>query len=734
MLSRFLTRRAAAALVAVLLLALPGSLAAAGKRLITEKDLFQFVWIADPQISPDGKQVAFVRVTVNEKKEGYSTALWMVPTDGSGPARPFTNGKHDGAPRWSPDGKWIAFVRTPAQDEKKDQAQDPQIHLISAAGGEAFAITDVSQGVGAPVWSPDGRTIAFENAANKKDLEKKKKEKESEGKTGDAGKGEEERESDVRVITQAIYRFNGAGYADFTRHAHLWVVDVPAPGAKLPEACQLTRGDFDEGGLVFSPDGSRLVFFAERQKEPYYNLPDNDLWVIPARGGEPRQAISINGPIGDFAFSPDGRRIAFTGFLNADPERSYNQGDLFVVEAPTGDRPAAQPRNLTADYDFDIAEGLVGDQHAPRGDRPTPLVWSADGHSLIVATAERGRANLQRFDVATGKATPITTGDQEVASYTATPDGSRIAMVISTPTVIGDLYVLDTATGKTKSLVRPNDELFSQIDLTEPEEITYPSFDGKRIQAWIQKPPGFDPGKKYPFILQIHGGPHAAHGYDFFHEVQWMAAKGYVVLYPNPRGSSSYGQDFGNVIQYEFPGDDAKDLLAGVDEMVRRGYVDPKRLGVTGGSGGGILTNWIVTQTDRFAAAVSQRSISNWVDFWYTADFSQFTRFWFRGAPWEEAEDFARRSPITHIDKVKTPLMLIEGEADYRTPPSAGGEQMFRALKYLKRPTVMVRFPGETHELSRSGQPWHRIERLQHILSWFDKYLRGKEIDLYDVP
>ena len=230
------------------------------------------------------------------------------------------------------------------------------------------------------------------------------------------------------------------------------------------------------------------------------------------------------------------------------------------------------------------------------------------------------------------------------------------------------------------------------------------------------------------------GGPHGAYGYTFFHEAQWMAAKGYLVLCPNPRGSTAYGQEFGNVIQYRYPGDDFKDLMAGVDELVRRGDADPKRLGVTGGSGGGLLTNWTITQTDRFAAAVSQRSIADWAGWWYTADFTLFTPRWFRGAPFEEAQDFAARSPITYIKNVKTPLMLIEGEADYRTPPTAGGEEMFRALKYLHRPVVMVRFPGESHELSRSGQPWHRVERLQHIVRWFDKYLRAKKIDLYDVP
>jgi dipeptidyl aminopeptidase/acylaminoacyl peptidase len=287
--------------------------------------------------------------------------------------------------------------------------------------------------------------------------------------------------------------------------------------------------------------------------------------------------------------------------------------------------------------------------------------------------------------------------------------------------------------GQPKQLTHLNDELFSKLNLTEPEEIWYTSFDGKKIHAWIQKPPGFNAHKKYPLILNIHGGPHAAYGFIFDHEFQWMAAKGYVVLYPNPRGSTSYGQDFGNIIQYHYPGDDYKDLLAGVDEVIKRGYIDEKKLGVTGGSGGGLLTNWTITQTTRFAAAVSQRDIANWADFWYVADFTLFQETWFKKPPFEDPEDYRLRSPITYINNVKTPLMLILGEADYRTPPGAGGEEMFRALKYRRVPTVMVRFPNESHELSRSGQPWHRIERLQHIVGWFDKWLMGMPKPEYDV-
>jgi dipeptidyl aminopeptidase/acylaminoacyl peptidase len=390
------------------------------------------------------------------------------------------------------------------------------------------------------------------------------------------------------------------------------------------------------------------------------------------------------------------------------------------------------PRNLTETYDSDIGGGLTGDQHAPRGAQPDDPIWTDDGLGLLVTTAEKGVENLKRIDVATGAMTSMTRGNQEVIAFTASRHTALAVVLVSTPTLIGDLERLDLATGARTRLTHVNDALFSELTLTEPEELWYTSFDGTKVQTWVQKPPDFDPTKKYPVILNIHGGPHAAYGYTFDHEFQWMAAKGYLVVYPNPRGSTSYGQAFGNVIQYHYPGDDAKDLLIAVDEVIKRGWADPQRLGVTGGSGGGVLTNWIVTQTDRFAAAVSQRSIADWATFWYTADFTLFQPTWFRAAPWQDPKDFAARSAITFIDKVKTPLMLIEGEQDLRTPPAAGGEQMFRALKFRKVPTVMVQFPGESHELSRSGQPWHRIERLQHIVSWFDKYLQGRSITTYE--
>jgi dipeptidyl aminopeptidase/acylaminoacyl peptidase len=398
-----------------------------------------------------------------------------------------------------------------------------------------------------------------------------------------------------------------------------------------------------------------------------------------------------------------------------------------VVEAGGG-----TPRNLTGGYDFDIGGAIGGDQRAPRGQMPAAPIWSGTGDRVYVRVGEQGNSVLASVDLASGKI-DRKTGLQDLMSYTADARAARFAMIVSTPTVLGDLYVQNAGEGAApKKLTSFNDALFGDLSMNEPEEIWYSSFDGKKIQGWILKPPGFDPQKKYPLILQIHGGPHSAYGNTFTHEFQWMAAKGYVVLYTNPRGSSNYGQDFGNVIQFNYPGDDYKDLMAGVDEMLKKGYIDEKQLGVTGGSGGGLLTNWVVTQTTRFKAAVSQRDISDWANFWYTADFTLFTPTWFHKAPFEDPAEFAKRSPITYVAKIQTPLMFILGDEDFRTPPSAGGEDLFRALKYLKRPTVMVRFPGESHELSRSGRPWHRVERLQHIVGWFDKYLTGKVTGTYE--
>jgi dipeptidyl aminopeptidase/acylaminoacyl peptidase len=678
---------------------------AQGRRLITEKDLFAFTWIADPQLSSDGSTVAFVRVTVNEKENRYETSLFTVPASGGEAPRRLTAGIRDTSPRWSPDGTRIVFVRAPEKDAKPQPAQ---LYLLQMNGGEARAITEAASGASNPVWSPDGKTIAFTSSTD-------------DSKTIEAPVAGEHK-SDVEVVTRAVYRANGnPKWVDNTHHAHVFT--IAADGSqKAPK--QLTEGEFDEGGLEWAPDGSTIYFTSTRVAEPYYDESGAEVYAVPAAGGAITKIAAIAGDINSLSVSPDGKRIAFVGELRGTPIRSYSQPDLFVADA----RPNSTPRNLTANYDYDVMGGIGGDQAAPRGRNRKPIVWTKDQHSLIVVSAEKGSANLKRVAIATGAVEPITDGLQDVVAYSATPDATKIAATLSTQTNIGDIAMLDTARKLPPTLVtHVNDGLFKDIRQSEPEEIWYKSFDGKNVQGWILKPPDFDASKKYPLILEIHGGPHGAYGNTYTHEFQWMAAKGYVVLFTNPRGSTSYGQDFGNIIQFHYPGDDYKDLMAGVDEVLKKGYVDANRLGVTGGSGGGLLTNWTITQTQRFKAAVAQRDIADWYGFWFTADFTLFQPTWFRKAPWEDPQDFAARSPITHVANVTTPTMYVLGDQDYRTPPADGGEMMFRALKYRKIPTVMVRFPRETHELSRSGEPWHRVERLEHIVGWMDQWLMGKK-------
>ncbi len=733
--------------VALITLVFVVSPASAQKRNITEKDLFNFVWKGDPQISPDGSRVAFVRVTVNDKKDGYDTSIWTVSTAGGEPHQ-LTTGIRDSSPRWSPDGRYLVFVRVTEKDGRPDASQ---LFMLAMTGGDSFQFTSLVRGAGQPQWSPDGKTIAFVNTANPEDLAKLK-EGQKEGlpspapqpapqaatspapspgmadskKPGDVNPGDK-RDSDVRVITRAVYRFNGPGYLDAKHPQHIWLVNAPRNADEKVMPRQLTSGRFAEDNVTWAKDSSHIYFTSDRVDEPYYELPSTDIYSVAVGGGQPVKIASFEMDAAGLALSPNGKQFSFIASIGR-PVKSYQQPDLWVMDVA----PKSQPRNLTADFDYDVGGGLTGDSSAPRGGGGNPPVWTADGRSIIGVYTKEGRANLATFDAATGKFTDITRGDHAVTSFRSTADGSKLVYTVSTPTLIGDLYLLERSGVNSRQLTNPNDKLFSQLKLTEPEEIWYQSFDGKKIQAWVQKPPDFDAHKKYPLILNIHGGPHAAYGFIFDHEFQWMAAKGYVVLYPNPRGSTSYGQEFGNIIQYKYPGDDHKDLMAGVDELIKRGYIDEKRLGITGGSGGGVLTNWAIGHTTRFAAAVSQRDISDWSSWWYTADFAQFQQSWFKGAPFEDP-DFKTRSPITYIDKVTTPLMLILGETDWRTPPSAGGEQMFRALKYRKIPTVMVRFPNESHELSRSGQPWHRIERLQHIVGWFDKWLMGVPKPEYEV-
>ena len=648
-----------------------------------------------------------MRVSVDRASDTYVSSIWVVPADGGTP-RALTMGRRDTTPRWSPDGRRLGFVRVVEGEGRPT----PQVYALPLEGGEPRPLTSLPDGVTTFEWAPDGgRLVVGSNVRA-------------------AGTPAPEpgrpRASDARVVARARFRADGSGFVEAARRSRVFLVTLREPGT--PGVSKpLGQRRLSDQDAVWSPDGARVYFTAETAVEPDY-APPRVVLMEGAADGTLKEIAAVDGAISRPSPSPDGSRVAFIASLNGRPVRSYSQPDLFVVDRATG-----AVTNLTERYDYDIGGGLAGDQRAPRGSSATRPVWTPDGTAIVTVAAAEGRANLVRVDAATGAVRAITEGDQEIQGFTAARDG-QAALLSASPTRLGaiELGHLDRP-ASFRVVAAMNEGLMSALDLPEPEMFWARSFDGARIQGWILKPPGFDPSKKYPLILQIHGGPHAAYGATFTHEFLWMAAKGYLVVYTNPRGSTTYGQQFGNSIQHRYPGDDYRDLMAALDAVIGRGFVDPSRLGVTGGSGGGLLTNWALTRTTRFAAAVSQRSIADWEAWWYSADFTLFTPSWFKGPPWQQQKDFVGRSPIAQVDKITTPLMLIEGDADYRTPPAAGGEAMFRALKYRKVPVVMVRFPDEGHELSRSGAPWRRIDRLRHIVGWFDKWLKGETRPEYEV-
>ena len=405
--------------IVVAVVALP----AQGKRFITEKDLLKFTWVADPQISPDGSTVVFVRVTVNERDDRYDTSLFAVPSSGGEAPRRLTAGARDTAPRWAPDGKRIAFVRA---SERDGRTQPGQLYLLSMEGGEARALTELTAGADNPEWSPDGTRLAFTSATEYKDP-----------KASTEARPAGEKKSDVQVVTRAVYRENGnPGYVDNERRTHIFTISglgsdtPPTPFPKVATPTQLTDGEFSEGGIEWAPDGSKIYFVSTRVAEPYFEEKGAELYAVPAAGGAIAKIASIEGSIGNVSVSPDGSKIAFVGSLRGVPIRSYSQSDLWL----TSSAPGSTPKNLTADYDFDIASGIGGDQAAPRGQNRKPIVWSKDGASVFLVSAEKGSSNLKRVSIATGKLEPLSTGEHDVVAFSAAGDASKIAATVSTQT------------------------------------------------------------------------------------------------------------------------------------------------------------------------------------------------------------------------------------------------------------------------------------------------------------
>ena len=670
---------------------------------MTIEDFLSLVWIADPRISPDGTRIAFTRVWVDREADAYRTRIQIVDASGGEP-RDLTSGSLDSQPRWSPDGRFVAFTRG-------EEGKDAQIHVLPMEGGESRRLTELKGGASDAAWSPDGKRIAFRSGHNPAlDTEEKKKPK----------------NEPCRVVTRPVFRWDNQGFTDFDHLKHVWVVDAAGGRPR-----QITTGRvFEEDMLRWSPDGRWLMFVSDRRKEPWFGGEHSDLWAVspelekPTEGEALKKVVEFEGPVRAWTMDRGGR-IAIIGFLEPKAPRSYDRPSLLYAE---GEWPA-KVRDVGAACDFDFGEAISSDQHPPRGGGETPLSFVEGGRAVVTVLGRHGAARLVKLTLADGKIESLSPENREVMQGTATADGHRWALTLGDAATPLELWSYEMEEAPQR-LFGANDALLAARQRSSIEEIWYDSFDGKKIQGWIVKPPGFDPKKKYPLILEIHGGPHTAYGQSFYHEFHALAGAGYVVLYTNPRGSTTYGQEFGNIIQYKYPGDDYHDLMAGVDAVIARGYVDEAKLGVTGGSGGGLLTNWVVVQTHRFKAAVTQRCVADWASMYYSSDFTLFTKSWFRKPPFEDPQEYLERSPATFAAKIETPLMVIHSEDDWRTPIGQG-ETMFRALHQQKKPSVIVRFPGEGHELSRSGVPSRRIQRLEHIRKWFDKYLLGKDVPDY---
>jgi dipeptidyl aminopeptidase/acylaminoacyl peptidase len=652
-------------------------------------DVFELEWVTDPRISPDGERIVYVRNAHDIFTDRRRANLWMINFDGTR-HRPVLSGPGSyGSPRWSPDGGRLAYVAT--------VEGRPQLHVRWMDTGETAVITNLAEGPGNLAWSPDGKSIAFTMRvpAEAKPLAKMPK----------PPKGAQWAEP-VKVIDRVTYRADGAGFLEL---GYTHVFTVPAEGG-TPR--QLTGGDFNHGGpLAWSPDAGTLILSANRHDGWELKPLNSELFALNVKTGAMTALTTRDGPDGQPAIAPSGRSIAYTGF--DDEKQGYQVARLYT--ASTG----GEPRLLT--------EGLDRSVQSPSwdpGGGGVYVLYDDQGTTKLALVNENGKVTVLAGDVGgTSLGRPYSSG-----SYTAARNG-RYAYTAVTPTRPAELAV--GRRGENRVITRLNEDLLDRRDMAEIEEMRVKSsHDGRDVQAWIAKPPGFDPEKKYPLILEIHGGPFANYGPRFAAEIQLFAAAGYVVVYANPRGSTSYGGEFGNLIHHNYPGEDYDDLISVVDGVIARGYVDTDNLFVTGGSGGGVLTAWIVGKTDRFRAAVVAKPVINWQSFALTADFANFFhQYWFPAPPWEAPDHYWKRSPLSLVGNVSTPTMLLTGEEDWRTPMSET-EQYYQALKLRKVDTAMVRVPGAGHGIA--ARPSNLIAKVANILAWFERYRTDRKKEVAD--
>ena len=650
-------------------------------------DIFQLEWASDPRISPDGSTIVYVRNFMDIMSDRRRSNLWTIGADGRN-HRPLTSGSASHrSPRWSPSGDrllWVSSVEG-----------STQLHMRWMDTGQTARITNLTEGPGGIVWSPDGRWIALSMAVRETP--------EPLANMPAKPKGAEWAEQ-PKVIERLVYRADGAGFLEPT-YQHLFV--VPAEGG-TPR--QLTSGAFNHGAVpAWTRDSKALVFSANRHEDWEYQPLNSEIYRVDLATGEIKALTDRNGPDNGPVLSPDGEKIAYLGF--DDRYMGYQITRLYVMNTDGSDA-----RAISADFDRDV--------QSPR--------WSADGKGLFFRYETEGNGKIAFISLAgrvrdlASNVGGLSLGRPYASGQFTVAGNGRFAFTETRPDHPADIAVGDAGGGETRVLTGLNQDLLDHKELAEVEEIWWDSsHDGRRVQGWIAKPPDFDPEKKYPLILEIHGGPFANYGDRFAAEVQLYAAAGYVVLYANPRGSTSYGHEFGNLIHHNYPGEDYDDLMSGVEAVIDRGYVDPEQLFVTGGSGGGVLTAWIVGKTDRFRAAVSAKPVINWYSFVLTSDFYNFFyKYWFSGFPWDRPDEYLKRSPLSLVGNVTTPTMLLTGEADYRTPMSES-EQYYQALKLRKIDTALVRIPGASHGIAR--RPSQLIAKVAHILSWFERYGKSEK-------
>jgi dipeptidyl aminopeptidase/acylaminoacyl peptidase len=669
---------------------------------LTAQDLYNIATVSDPRFSPDGQWLAYVHTEVDRENLEYKSAIWLAPIAGGRP-RQFTSGdRRDSAPRWSPDGQWLVFVSNRGTEKAK-----PQLYLIPTDGGEAHQLTKMENGAGEPAWSPDGRYLVFTSRVNTEEMAAEDEATpgpplgpEERKRYAEEKKRREQEKADPRIINRFAYRAETSYFDDRTAHLYLLDVDLET-GQAQGTPRRLTQDERNYSDPCWMPHGTALLAVVDRHPDQDDLFYYPDLVRVSLNGEEP---VILTGP--DTTDhnprpSPDGRWIAYDSLPVS--QISTANAELKIIPAEGG-----EPKVLTAELD-----GHARDPH-----------WMPDGQGLCFLVAERGRIDLRRVSVNGGPVETLLSAEREMLAYDLSPDGTRIGFTASTDRAPWDLYVGTLTGSDERRLTEVNAHWLDEKTLGQVEDLWFESRDGTPVQGWIVKPPDLDPKAKYPLVLSIHGGPHvmwSRHEPTMWHEWQVLAARGYVVFACNPRGSDGYGRDYRSALLGRWGEADLPDLQAGVEHAIAQGYIDPDRLVVTGGSYGGFMTAWVIGHDDRFRAAVAQRGVYDLVSFYSTSDVPLLAEWEFAATPWEDPLLLWKYSPLAYAEQIHTPLLLIHSENDFRAPiPAAEG--LFVALRRLKRNVEMVRYPRDGHELSRSGEPKHRIDRLERILDWFDRH------------